>query len=159
MRLAPHIGIAVGLFITACSGTKQPASEMLEPITDGAGTLVVEIEGLRNIEGSISLSLFRSAQGFPDDTAAVFRSATQQLTGDATPVFRFGDLQYGHYAISILHDENENGELDTNLLGVPSEGFGFSNNPRIGFGAPSFESCRFRFEGLEITLSISMKYF
>ncbi len=159
MRLAPHICIAVALWFTACSGTKHSASDMSVPIADGVGTLVVEIEGLRNVEGRIALSVFRSAAGFPDDSGAVFRSATQELTGDAPPVFRFDGLQYGHYAISILHDENQNGALDTNFLGVPTEGFGFSNDPRIGFGAPSFESCRFSFDGTEVTLSISMKYF
>jgi uncharacterized protein (DUF2141 family) len=159
MRLAPHIGIAAALFFMACTGAQHSTRDALEPIPDGVGTLVVEIEGLRNVEGGIALSVYRSAEGFPDDTSTVFRSAQRELTGGATPVFRFDDLQFGHYAISILHDENGNGELDTSLLGVPSEGFGFSNNPRIGFGAPSFESCRFRFDGPEITISISMKYF
>ncbi len=159
MRRAPHIGLAVAMFVTACSGTQHSARDTLEPIAEGVGTLVVQIEGLRNMEGSIALSVFRSAAGFPDDTGTVFRSATQELTGEATPVFHFDTLHYGHYAISILHDENGNGTMDTGFLGVPSEGFGFSNNPRIGFGAPSFESCRFRFDGPEMTLRITLRYF
>ncbi|UCD25827.1 MAG: DUF2141 domain-containing protein, partial [Gemmatimonadota bacterium] len=48
---------------------------------------------------------------------------------------------------------------DTGLLGVPTEGFGFSNNPRIGFGAPSFESCRIRFDQPEVVLTIDMMHF
>ena len=55
----------------------------------------------------------------------------------------FGDLGPGTYAISAMHDENGNGRLDT-FLGIPREGFGFSRNPRIGFGPPRFDQVRFQ---------------
>jgi uncharacterized protein (DUF2141 family) len=55
---------------------------------------------------------------------------------------RFTDLPTGGYAIALIHDENGNNKLDT-LFGIPKEGFGFSRNPVIRFGAPKFAAARF----------------
>ena len=68
------------------------------------------------------------------------------------------DLAPGKYAISIIHDENNNDKLDTNFIGIPKEGFGFSNNPRIMFGPPSFEKASFEINQAHVIL-IEMKYF
>ena len=48
-------------------------------------------------------------------------------------------LPAGRYAVKAFHDENDNGELDTNLVGIPSEGYGFANDPSTTFGPPDFE--------------------
>lgn len=159
MRSVIRLSVFLVLALSACSTARQSASDLVEPAATGSGSLVVEIEGLRNTEGAIHLSLFRAAEGFPDDTASVFRSATLALVDNADPVLRFEALDYGTYALSILHDENGNGKMDTGILGVPLEGFGFSNNPRIGFGAPSFDSCSFGFGGPEVRLRVTMRYF
>jgi len=135
------------------------APELLEPVPEGVGTLVVEVGGVRNANGTLNVSLFSSAEGFPDDSTQVFRSASSVLSEEETLVFRFERLEFGVYAVSILHDENDNGSMDTNFLGVPREGFGFSNNPRIGFGAPSFNACGFRFDTNATTLSVQVRYF
>ena len=57
-------------------------------------------------------------------------------------VYRFEDLPPGTYAVQVMHDENDNGKLDSNFLGIPSEGYGFSNNPRVMRRA-TFEEARF----------------
>lgn len=54
-------------------------------------------------------------------------------------MLRFEGLPSGTYALALIHDENGNGRLDT-VMGIPREGFGFSNNPAIRFGPPSFKS-------------------
>jgi uncharacterized protein (DUF2141 family) len=62
----------------------------------------------------------------------------------------------GEYAISIIHDKNRNGRLDTNFIGIPKEPFGFSNNPKIKFGPPSFSDAKFAHNGgdvIDITLT------
>jgi uncharacterized protein (DUF2141 family) len=151
--------IFLAIALSACSSSQQVVPDLAEPVAAGSGSLIVEIEGLRNVEGAINLSLFRTSEGFPDDTASVFRSGTLALADNPNPVFRFEGLGYGNYAVTILHDENDNGSMDTGFLGVPTEGFGFSNNPRIGFGPPSFESCRFRFDSTEFRLRITIRYF
>jgi uncharacterized protein (DUF2141 family) len=135
------------------------SDEPLAPVPAGTGTLILEITGLRDTAGQIHASIFKSEDGFPRDTTAVFASATLDLTAKEGVVLRFTNLEFGYYAIAVLHDKNGNGTMDTGLLGVPSEGFGFSNNPRIGFGAPSFESCRFRFDRKEVVLPIEILHF
>lgn len=60
------------------------------------------------------------------------------FTGDKT-TFEL-QLPAGRYAIAVLYDENPNHKLDRNTIGWPKEGFGFSNNPKVGLSAPSFNA-------------------
>ena len=73
--------------------------------------------------------------------------------GEASLAFR--NLEPGHYGISIIYDEDSDGELDLNLLGIPSEGFGFSNNARASFGPPKWN--RVRFQVKEPSTSIDIR--
>lgn len=105
-----------------------------------AVTFDVAIEGLRNARGSIHACLNRDPKFFPDcreDPDAV------KVTIPATaPHIRFSDVAAGRYALTLFHDENDNGQLDM-LLGIPREGFGFSRNPKVRFGAPKFNQVDF----------------
>ena len=74
------------------------------------------------------------------------RMAATTLTG-ITP---------GTYAIAVFHDENSNGRLDT-MLGIPREGFGFSNNPPLRPRAPRFSECSFTVSG-KIDVPIELKH-
>ena len=67
----------------------------------------------------------------------------------------FADIAPGAYALAVIHDENMNGKLDTNWLGAPTEGYGFSNDPKALFSAPSFSAARFAYDG---RLTISLHY-
>ena len=61
---------------------------------------------------------------------------------------KIANIKTGVYSVSLFHDENNNGVLDTKgLFGIPSEPYGFSNNPRTTFGPPSFENCTFLIDG------------
>jgi small-conductance mechanosensitive channel len=64
----------------------------------------------------------------------------------------------GTYALAVIHDENMNGKLDTNWLGIPIEGYGFSNGAKGLFGAPSFSAARFPYDGRILDLTISLHY-
>ena len=70
---------------------------------------------------------------------------------------RFTDLPSGTYALALIHDENGNGRLDT-MFGIPREGFGFSRNPVIRFGAPSFRSAEVAVTTAPVDESIKIKY-
>ncbi len=65
----------------------------------------------------------------------------------------FEDILPGTYALAVIHDENMNGKLDTNWLGIPIEGYGFSNDAKGLFGAPSFSAARFPYDGGTIDLT------
>lgn len=102
--------------------------------------LEVIITELRSRRGQVLLALWRGARGFPTHT----RLAAARLVlpiGGPTVVGRFVGLTQGCYAVAAVHDGNGNGKLDTTWFGVPKDGIGFSNNPKIRFGPPSFASC------------------
>ncbi len=70
--------------------------------------------------------------------------------------FLFSGLGEGTYAISIFHDENDNGKLDSNFIGIPSEPYAFSNNAKGMFGPPSFDQCKFEVKGGAQKIVISL---
>jgi uncharacterized protein (DUF2141 family) len=121
-----------------------------------AGELGVELRGLRNTRGMVHVCLTREAAHFPDcagDPHAVRRSLP------AAQAARFGiaDIGPGTYALSIIHDENGNGRLDT-FMGIPREGFGFSRNPPIRMGPPRFDETTFEVTATPVHMIVVVKY-
>ncbi|BAZ48684.1 hypothetical protein NIES4103_12930 [Nostoc sp. NIES-4103] len=118
--------------------------------------LTVEIKGLRNQKGTLCFSLFSNEQGFPNrsDRAIASRCvAAKEASISAT----FDQLAPGNYAVAVIHDANDDGKLNTGFLGIPKEGFGFSRNPKIGIGAPSFQDTAI-FVAKESTIQIDLNY-
>ena len=72
--------------------------------------------------------------------------------------FTFKDLKPGLYALGGFHDENENGKLDTNFLGIPTEGFFMSRDPRVVFSAPSFDAVAVSFSAGDTHIVVHVKY-
>lgn len=107
---------------------------------DGAGcALEIHVDGLRNARGVVGTLLFTTGQGWPDDVSKSYRHKAGQIDAAAkSAVITYERLAPGNYGIVALHDENSNMKLDRNFLGIPKEGFGFANNPKVGFGPPSF---------------------
>lgn len=96
----------------------------------------VDVTGLRDTRGAIQACLTRAPAHFPDcksDPAALTETAP---AGARRVTFR--SVPPGQYALAIFHDANANRKLDT-FIGIPREGFGFSRNPVIRFGAPRFD--------------------
>ena len=100
-------------------------------------TIDIDVQGLRNDRGVLHLCATRNRAHFPDCRGDP--SAYRQSVPAATSQLRLSGVVPGQYAISLFHDQNSNAKLDT-FLGVPREGFGFSRNPVIRFGAPKFDS-------------------
>lgn len=105
------------------------------------GTLKIEVEGLRNQQGVVNITLFDKSDGFPEDIENAFRISSTEVSGRKA-VFEFKNLKPGDYAFAILHDEDKDGKMDKNFIGMPKEGFAFSNNYRPRAGAPSFDDAR-----------------
>lgn len=70
----------------------------------------------------------------------------------------FEDIPPGTYAMAVVHDENMNGKLDTNWLGIPTEGYGFSNNAKAVLSAPPFSDASFPYDGQSIDLTMTLHY-
>ncbi len=117
--------------------------------------LDVAIDRLRSAKGFVRVCLTADPANFPacvDDADAVTRSVpagTHGISFDALPV--------GAYALAVIHDENGNARLDT-FAGIPREGFGFSRNPPIRFGAPRFAAARFELAGDAALQQVRMRY-
>lgn len=105
-----------------------------------AADLAVEVHGIRSADGRLYVAVHapESKATFPASTGSVV--ALQRRARIGVLRFVLHDLPPGRYAVNTFHDENDNGELDTNLLGIPSEGYGFANDPDASFGPPGFEA-------------------
>jgi len=79
------------------------------------------------------------------------------FNGRSTLVFK--DVPDGEYAIAVIHDENGIGKMDTNLLGIPREGVGVSNNVRGHFGSPGYDDSKFRLTMEPLNLNITIRYY
>ncbi|MFM7323298.1 MAG: DUF2141 domain-containing protein [Armatimonadota bacterium] len=105
----------------------------------------VIVPKVRRRRGVLVASLFAGPKGFPADgkRAVAVASFDIERIGETDPlVVAMPGIDPGAVAVALLHDENGNGRLDT-TLGFPTEGFGFSGAPKVRFGPPRYEACRF----------------
>jgi uncharacterized protein (DUF2141 family) len=101
-------------------------------------TLIVHVDGFRNQKGAAGLSIFNSPDGWPENNDKSFQHDGHPFSGTSATITLH--VPPGRYAIVALHDENSNHKLDRNMFGIPKEGFGFSNNPKVFLSAPSFDT-------------------
>jgi uncharacterized protein (DUF2141 family) len=115
----------------------------------------VSVAGQRSDRGMLRVCLTRDPAHFPDcagDPAAVSASFPADQTS-----LRLGPIAHGTWALSVFHDENGNGKLDT-MLGVPKEGFGFSRNPPLTFGPPKFERVGLVVDEDRVSAAVRLRY-
>lgn len=124
----------LGLLSLACLASMASAQSQVSPTCK----VLVHIDGFRNQKGAAGVTVFKSPDGWPENNDKSFFHTGHPFTGDKTTIEL--QLPAGRYAIAVLHDENSNHKLDRNLFGWPKEGFGFSNNPKVGLSAPSFNT-------------------
>jgi len=116
------------------------------------GTLNIKITGFDNDNGECWFAL--------DNSREIYESEDSVFIGKILPIInrtvqvRLDSLNYGVYAIRVFHDENSNGKLDLNFLGIPLEEYGYSNNVSAWFGPPSWEKAQFIFNKEELTIEI-----
>ncbi len=115
--------------------------------------LVVVVKNINEAKGNISVALFNNEKDFTDKM--LIGKKTVSKRGEVQVVFE--NMVPGEYAISVMHDANENGKIDSNAFGIPKEGFGFSNDAMGMFGPPTFEKAKFSFSGNQQVV-INLKY-
>lgn len=105
-----------------------------------AADLGIEVRGIRSGEGRLYVAVHapESKAEFPAADGAFATIQQRAHAGALRIVLR--DLPPGRYAVNAFHDENDNGDLDTNLVGIPSEGYGFANDPNTSFGPARFDA-------------------
>ncbi len=145
MKLIPVISFLISSLCTAFS----PATE------DG---IIINITNLRNDKGHILISLFKEGEGFPDKVEKAFRKERVSISNKKA-IIQFSSVPAGNYAIAILHDENDDAKMNKTWLGLPKEGYGFSNNVMGALGPPSFSKASFTHAAGRFTaIDIKTKY-
>lgn len=118
----------------------------------------LSVTNLRSDKGFVLVSLFKDGAGYPDEAGKAYKTAKVAIK-DKKAVVLFSGLPTGTYAISILHDENNDQKMNKTFLGLPKEGYGFSNNVIGAFGPPGYSRASFRHNGNTVTLvTIRTKY-
>ena len=131
--------------IMICFSTFVFAQEMLR----------VEVINIKNTSGSIRVGLFDNEKDFLKK--AVLGETVAADSGKVVVVFK--KIPPGEYGISVIHDENNNEDLDLNFLGIPKEGFGFGNDAKGTFGPPSFEKAKVKIGEGVVFQVITLRYF
>jgi uncharacterized protein (DUF2141 family) len=118
----------------------------------------VKILGIRNSTGAVACALFESPAGFPTEFLHSAINIMMIKIKDTQARCDFEDIPPGRYALAVIHDENMNGKLDTNRLGVPTEGYGFSNDAKAFLSAPTFRAAGFSYDGRNVDMTIRLNY-
>jgi uncharacterized protein (DUF2141 family) len=122
----------------------------------GQTKLQVTVKNIKGQKGNIIVGIYDSDENF---LKKPLDGRMEKATGDSIIVV-FENLKPGKYAVSVLHDANKNKDLDQNKLGIPKEGFGFSNNVLGAMGPPSFKRAQIDLspDQKDLDINIKMKY-
>ncbi len=115
------------------------------------------IKNLRNNKGTVLVSIYDDASQWNDDGKWIAECKNEKpIANNQTRAVC--SLKPGTYAAAPFHDENNNGEFDTNFLGIPKEGYGFSNDAKGGSGWPLYNDATFTVGSEDMELVIHMAY-
>ena len=121
--------------------------------------IVVEVYDFENLDGDLAIAIYNSSATFNSETEYYIDTAISVSSTDM--LLEIDSLEAGTYAVSVLHDADESGDMEMGgfLNLIPQEGFGFSNNPSIGLSEPSFDECKFEIEeGQSVFVPITLIY-
>ncbi|MBG7628890.1 MAG: DUF2141 domain-containing protein [Bacteroidetes bacterium] len=118
-------------------------------------TLEVVVKGIENTDGQIMVSINNGPDGWPEDNFLEQRFIPTFTAPEFIIVFK--DLPYGNYALGLLHDKDENGEMTKNFIGMPKEGFAFSRDYNVVFRAPKYEEANFELNTPEKSITITVQ--
>jgi len=116
------------------------------------GQLSITISNIYPVKGDIYIAIYDNDDDYMDIEKVAFREIVPIHSEVQTIILN--DIPAGEYAVSVFQDIDENGELNTNAIGIPNEPFGFSNDARGRFGPPKFKNAKFSYPG---TQEISIK--
>ena len=150
-------GLAAGtLAAPALSGTAVSQAPAVASPGKPHSTITVRIEALRNDKGTVYVSLFDNKKAFGDNKNAVVSG--QARPANRTAVVVLDNMAPGKYALSFIHDENDNKKLDTSWIGIPKEGFGYSKDVMGKFGPPKFDDAVMDVPAGAVTVVMHTKY-
>lgn len=135
-------------FVIAIAGLAQtPAS---------AADMALVVNGVANAKGLVMIAVYGGADTFRKDGSEIAAIRLKSRKGGVKVTLN--DIPAGTYAVAVYHDENADQKLDANMLGIPSEGYGFSNDARGVMGPPSFEDAAVTLRDGAATVTIELQY-
>lgn len=150
-RSLAYVMLLLAAFLLVC--------ELTRPQTQAAQSNIIHVEvvGLHSDKGQVLCALYSSRDGFPKQSEKALARVSSTIA-QKQAVCEFSGIAPGTYAISVFHDENSNGKLDTKFMGIPREGVGASNGAKGHLGPPKFEAAAFSFSGGRLDLKITINY-
>jgi uncharacterized protein (DUF2141 family) len=118
----------------------------------------VTISNIKSAEGQILIAVFADQQSFKDEKPAYKHRFPKKSLNNGTLKVNF-DLPAGTYGIALVDDQNKNGKLDKNFVGIPKEGVGFSNFYLSGMSKPSFDDFKFNVKGTNVAVECKLRNF
>ena len=116
-----------------------------------ANEVALTVKDIRRLQGHLLISIFKGDESYNKNIP--YKVEKVQVTKEEHQVI-FKELEAGEYGIKIIHDDNDNNELDTNVLGIPKEGYGFSNNGGA-FGPSPWREAKFEVKDkTELTITL-----
>lgn len=113
--------------------TLQAAAQQPQIIVADGVELQVQVTEVKHTDGTLLIGIFNQEDGFPRD---IQKALVMAKVKPETPTHTFENLPQGKYAVVVIHDRNNSGQLDRNLLGMPKEPVGLSNYPSVGISNP-----------------------
>lgn len=145
--------------IALLAGLPSPRAETPVQLCAAASPTAIEVtvENVRSSKGLITAVLYNdNPETFLKRGARLDRIRVDAHEGET--VLCLNAPASGRYTVALYHDENGNKEFDRNFLGIPTEGYGFSQNPGFRFGKPDIEETLFTVNGEKTDLRISILY-
>ena len=106
--------------------------------------LEVRVEGIKDLKGEIGVALWNSKLGYPTHLEHAYEAEWNPVKGGETVMAAvFDTMPAGDYAVSVVHDTNENRKVDRSFFGFPKEGVGFSNDQKVVMSAPRYDKAKF----------------
>ncbi len=137
-----------GILLTIC---------LLLSLYQEKATLDIEISGFRNTKGVVLISLYTSEDQYPYEPYKSYTVTKDSIVNGKVHTTLPG-LNPGQYGLCFLDDENGSGQMDNNLLGMPKEGYGFSNNVKPFLKRPEYESILFQLNPGITHLQLIVRY-
>ncbi len=131
------------------------ASVMASQSADAAG-FVVKVTGLRSSRGYVHIALYNIPKNYPKGDAMMTKIVPASRPGGVSATF--SGLAPGTYAFAIYHDENGDNDFNRGFLGIPIEGYAFSNHATVFLGPPSFKEAAVKLTGPKDKIDIVMNY-
>ncbi len=147
-----QIILSLAYIILLATGVSFAPPSLAQP--GGRATIILKVTGLRSEKGQVKIAVFNSPEKWLGEQPIY--STTINVDGQSV-TWKIKDVPYGDYGVAVLDDENGNGKMDKNVLGMPLEPYGFSNNVRITFGPPSWDKAKFTVKGSTTEVSIEVK--